>query len=522
MARAPRMHRRLLLGGILLLAGTLGVLLVGGLFQHEPRAPRKADPRPRRRTTQPKTPGPKRTLVLIEGVVRETDGLPLSGATVYVLPKKRPGGDRDDVPHEVTDARGAWDLHIRGLKETWVGVVAPGYRTIWLDGDGLDPGHPIEMALERAPALEVTVRRADGSPVAEKGVQLEAWPPGGTYWCPGPQCRRGEQWGVTDEQGTCTFRVAVPGPVTLTAYVENHESTPRKLWLPDATGRVEIVVRPNATLGLDFRPSAAFGDTDDLVTTEFFEAGTGRRAFAFTEAMQRPGTLDLERALRPGTYDLRVSMPGWADVLLPQVTVPIAAPAARLEIAMAAAPEPARVALLLEGNQATRPRGTRLRAPLVYVLREEEPWVRLGWQLAAPEAWEPARARIALQLAAGTWRVMVSDVLTGRAASTERLALTSGASQDVPLPMHPGQVADVPPVHQGSVYVVDLEARGPGGERLPIFGSNRDGSLRYREAVDLLAQKLVGADVVLGPYPMDEFTMRVIRSDQSIEDVAVR
>lgn len=486
---------------------------------------------------EPKTPGIERpgvkmpkelqrpTKLKIAGEVLDEAGMPVKGATVYVLDKKRPGADRDKIDHEVSDANGRWQLRTRKTVGCWIGVVAPGYRTALLDGDGVDPTKKIIHVVTRSPALEVTVVDEDGKPVPEAGLQLAPWPPGGTYFCPGPLCRQGEQWAVTDEDGRCTFRQDVAAPVVITPFRDGWHGHPGSIWLPDASGTAKIVLHPNASLELTLTSEGAPLDTQDLITLEFLDGTRGTTAFAFTESLAREGLLRLERTVVPGTYDVAVSVPGRPPVVLRGVVIPDEGDrTARLsaEIPTERAKAAGTLVVVLEGNKPNRPIKGRRRAPLSFLQRIDEGALLSGWQPGAPERFEAARQRLVYELKPGTYRLLVADVLTGRAAQEAAIEVEPGKQTKLTLPMALGQYGKVPAVQDGEIYVRALEAREVGGGGLPVFGSSRNGRQRFSRGIDLIARKVRGEDVVIGPYPLDEFEVVLRRSDGSTKTAAYR
>jgi len=109
--------------------------------------------------------------------------------------------------------------------------------------------------------------------------------------------------------------------------------------------------------------------------------------------------------------------------------------------------------------------------------------------------------------------VLVADVLTGRAALDSNVTVAADTDAKITLAMKPGQIGALPAVRSGEVYVRTLEAAADDEVPLPIFGSSRDGRQRFSRDVDLIARTLLGEEAMLGPYPLDEFTLTLIRSD---------
>ncbi|MDF1700618.1 MAG: hypothetical protein P1V36_05620, partial [Planctomycetota bacterium] len=481
------------------------------------RAPGQAEPG---RKTTPRKPRPKK--FRIAGEVLDEAGLPVKGATVYVLDKKRLGADRDKVDHEVSDARGRWAIYTRKTVDSWIGVVAPGYRTVLLDGDGVDVTKQIIHVVTRSPTLTVTVVDGSGAPLVEKGVQLSPWPPGGTYFCPGPLCRQGEQWTVTDSAGRSAFRQDVAAPVLVTPFIDGYHGHPASLWLADAQGEARIVMHPNASFELTLTDADAPLATDDLIRLEFVDRDTGQGVFAVTEGMQAPGLLRLEQALVPGTYHLQVSVPGRPSVLVQDVVIPEGKARASAAIPAASPAGLGRLAVRLEGNVATRQPKGRRRAPLTFLMRTDGAWAALGWRPGAPERFDATRQRIEYELEPGTYRLLVADVLTGRAAQEREIVVAAGENAKTSLAMKLGQFGALPAARDGAVYVRRLHARTKDRGVLPVFGSSRDGRQRFSRGIDLIARKVRGEDVVIGPYPVDEFEVVLQRSDGSKKTAVYR
>ena len=501
--------------------------IVWVLATHEPSRPGAGagDPPGGRKGAVTVPVRPRAPEVRIAGEVLDEAGLPIKGATVYVLDKKRPGADRDKVDHEVTDASGRWRLQTRTTVDTWIGAVAPGYRTGLIDGDGVDASKQIVHVLVRSPALTVTVVDRAGEPLAQAGVQLAPWPPGGTYFCPGPLCRQGEQWAVTDAQGRCTFRQDVAAPVLVSAFLDGYHAHPGSAWLPDAVGETRLAMHPNASFHLALTSGGAPLETADLVTVSFFDATNGNGAAAFTEAVRAGGLVRLERSLVPGTYHVTVDVPGHPGALARDVLVAegSAAPSrATIDVPPAAGSGRGRLDVRLEGNTTDRRLKGRRRAPLSFLQRTDGAWKTLGWRAGAPERFDASRQRLAYELKPGTYRLLVADVLTGRAAQEREIVVQADATAEVTLKMALGQYGALPAAQADGTYVRSLDAREAGGGRLPVFGSSRDGRQRFSRGIDLIARKVRGEDVVIGPYPLDEFELVLHRSDGTTQTASYR
>jgi len=466
----------------------------------------------------------RRKRIRIVGHVQTRDGAPVKGATVFVLPKKRPGLDRSDADHEVSDADGQWAIWTRRTVGCWIGVVAPDFRNAWLDGDTVDPAVQMFLIVEPAAPVTVTVRWPDGRPVRSKGVQIEPWPPQATWYLPGPNARQGEQWGVTNDRGEIELRRGTAKPLWLTPQVEGHTSRPAHAWIAGAAARVEFVVLPKAGLDLHLTEAEDGTPITGLVTVAFSDPRTGTPSFAFTESTRTPGHLLLERALPPGSYDVEIRAEGHAAWFRPDVLVRAQEAPTRIEATLPPAPAASTLTLSLVGNAGTRHPGTRQRAPLVFLDRVDPGtgWARRGWRAGAPEAWDPATQRLTFLLAPGSYHVLVADVATGRAALERAVVLTAGATRTLAPRMQPGQLGRLPAMRKDDVYTLSLEASGGGFAQLPVFGGTRGGRLRAARPLDVVLRGLEGQEVYVGPYPLDAFTLHLHRSDGSAAEVAFR
>ncbi|MDA1194555.1 MAG: carboxypeptidase-like regulatory domain-containing protein [Planctomycetota bacterium] len=476
------------------------------------------DMAPAPQESPPPAPPPGRTLIRIAGEVLDSDGAPIGGATVYLLPKASPGADRDKVDHEVSDAEGQWELRVPKTIGRWIGAVARGYRTAWIDGNGVDVGHKIIHVLERSPALDVTIVDADGQPMADAGVLFSPWPPAATWFCPGPDCRQGEQWGVTDAEGRASFRQDLAAPLVVTPFIDGYHGHPGAAWLPDAGGTLRIVVHRNASIDVALETEVPLAATDGPITTEWFEPDSGERAFAFTLGVDPDGHARIERGVRPGTWHVAVSAPGRPPVLIERVVVPEddgTPVVVRARLEARAEEAHGRLVVKLQGNVAPQTPQGRLRPPLVFLRRIDGPWTALAWQPGAPESFDRARQRLEFHLPPGTHEVLLADVLTGRAAYETGITVERGEVREVTLAMRPGQFGAVPELRSGDVYVRDIAVRDAAGRALPTVGCTRDGRQRFHRTSDLIGGRLRDAGVVLGPYPSDEFNATFVRSDGS-------
>jgi hypothetical protein len=446
--------------------------------------------------------------------VRSADGAPIAGATVFVLRKARPGGVRDDLPHEVTDEDGRWSLGVRTLADRHVGVIAPGFRHEWLDGEAVVAGEPIDHELERAPPLALTVTDEAGRPVARQGVQLEPWPPRATWYLPGPGARRGEQWKVTDEGGRATFRVGENGPVVMTPHVEGHHAVDGPRWLPHPHGEVEIVVARNRTVEVHVRARKTGEPIADLLTLDLHDPSTGALALSVTDSSSAEGVLRVEGGVRPGTYDLHVHGQGWASVVVPAVRFEAGAEET-VGVMLPEAEPRARLRLALRVGGATAPARGR-RAPLVYLRRPEPVWTHHGWRQAALDIWQPDAGLIELALAPGRYDVLVADVSSRRAALARDVDLAAGAEIAREVEMRRGVRTSVNPLIAAGGRSRTVAVDAPDWPRLPVYGVTADGRIRVSSDRHVLGRVAEGAGVLVGPYPFDEITVRVIQWDGSV------
>jgi hypothetical protein len=468
-------------------------------------APRKQAPVARRK--------PKLRLV---GHVQRKDGTPVRGATVFVLPKKRLGSDRDGADHEVTDVAGRWSLRTRTTVDCWIGVVAPGCRTAWLDGDTVDPSVQMFLIVEPAARITVTLEDADGKPLAGQGVMVNPWPDSGAfYYLPGPKARLKEQYRVTNRRGEAVFSRGDDGPVIVTPDAPGWHAEAGPVWLPDTTGTVRFTMRPMASVELRLEDAMTGAPLAGLVTVEFFDPQQGTRHAAFTQATQEPGILRMPRSLPPGRYGVLVSRERNEPWLRDVWVIPSAAEVHSLVVPLRAAQPKGTLRLLLEGNDAALPAGARRRAPLTYVRRTDGAWAARGWQPGTPELSSERHRALTFVLEPGRYDVLVADVLSGRAALETNVQVASGATRKLEVGMLPGQRGKLPPLEQQGRFARRLIVTDASGERLPVFGATPGARVRAGRALDVIGRALGGATIFLGPYPVDEFTLTLERDDGS-------
>jgi len=406
----------------------------------------------------------------------------------------------------------------------WIGVVAAGYRNAWLDGDTVDPAVQMFLILDPAEPVMVAMRWPDGRPVSGQGVQVEPWPPQASWYLPGPDARQGEQWGVTNARGELAVHRGTTRPLWLTPQVEGHYSRPAHGWVAGTPAEVTFVILPKADLDVRLTAAGDGAPLAGLVTVAFSDPRTGAPISALTEATEAPGRLTLARALPPGTYDVEIQMEGRTAWFRPDVAIAAGKLPNTISAQLRPAPATTPLTLRLAGNVGVVRPGTRQRAPLVFFDRIDPgtSWSRRGWRPGAPDLWTPDPQTLTFTLAPGTYRVLVADVASGRAALEGDVVLRAGAPLDLDVRMQPGQMGRLPAMREGRVYALDLEASAAGVAHLPVFGGTRDGRLRAARPLGVILRGLEGRKMFVGPYPFDAFTLHVRRSDGTTADVAFR
>jgi len=458
----------------------------------------------------------------LAGHVLEADGKPVKGAMVYVLSKKKRGGERDELVHEVTDAEGRWAFETRTIVGRWIGVVAPGYRNATLDGDGVNPEFQITLVVKRAPPLQVKLSDEAGKPVAGQGIQLEPWPPGIFHFLPGPESRQGEQWAVTNAEGMATFRLGAPGPVSISPQIEGHHTAPASTWLADGRGRIELQVHPSTTLDLRLRSAADGAKIHGVVTVELYDPETGRSLTAYTDATDLPGALRIERVLSPGTYDAHVTCAGHATAIVQDFVVPAHPEIATLAVRPVKLRPKGRLRVRLEGVGGTETSRGRRRAPISFLLRDEPGWRRLGWQAGAPEEWNRSERRLDFELPAGRYNLLIADVLTGRAAIVQGLVIESGGELDRKLRLSKGIRPTLPTLCAEGEHPRSLSIRSAEWPRLPVYGSTPNARARMGDVLAVISCQHGGESVRLGPYPVPEITLEVLDWSDAVKTHALK
>ncbi len=500
MPKRPFVYAALLIGAV------IGLVLLAQ--PHKPK--KKRGSRPSARSVQPRVP--KRPKQALRGTVRQkADGSAIAGATVFVLPKKKQGGERDKLPHEVTDAQGRWTLRARAIDESWIGVIAKGYRHAWLDGSSVDLTEPLVHEMQRAQPLVVrVVDEETGAPIGKKGVQLQPWPPRTTYFLPGPRARQGEQWKVTDEEtGGAVFRVGDNGPVTLTAHVEGCHCVSGVTWVGEPIGTVTLRMRTSRSLHLKLTRAEDGAPLRSLVSVDLHRP-SGGLALSYTDTPDADGVVRIERGIRPATYNVHVYGEGRASVVLPALALDGAAEPALASARLAPAPAPATLRLAMGKTVATRgPGGRRRRAPLVFLFRPAEIWRSHGWEPGAPESWDAARGRLELILPPDRYHVLIADVLSRRATLLRNVELPAGKTLDVDAPLRLGLHTSVNPLIAANGKTREVGVAGVGVGRLPVYGITSDGRIRVSSSEEVLGRVDEGLGVYVGPYPFELITLRV-------------
>lgn len=520
------------------LAVGLGVVAIGlVLWTLEPPAREKAREHPRgghesgdrAGGSPPPVVAPRRRPrgVRLAGRVQTQEGVPIKGATVFVLPKASRGGTRDDLPHEVTDADGRWTLRAKQVLGCWIGAVAKGYMHAHLDGDRVDPAVQMVHVVREAPPLWVTLVDETGAPIPRKGVQLEPWPPAATYFLPGPGARQGERWAVSDEDGDLWFHIGSRGPVILRPQVEGYHVEGHPTWLPQPEGEVTLRFRRSHSLFVTLRAAQGGAPLGGLATADLYDPRDGRLALSFTEVVGEDGVLRIARGIRPGVYDLHVHVEEHGRAVLPAlalrgedpdephcvtVTLGQPEPAARLTLRMA--PD--------AGGGRRVPATARRRAPLVYAWRDEPAWRNLRWQVGAPDSWDAASRTLVLPLPPGRYHVLVADVSSRCAALRRDVVLEAGVDLELAVALAPGLEAATRELELGNGRARTVSVTAGADLPLPVYGSARAGRVRVSRARDVLARAAEGEEVVLGPYPVTAVQVRVSDWEGTQREVEIR
>lgn len=522
--RAPQHPPKGRLPLLLLSVAAVGAIVWITVFGASGSTPAK-DPKaaPSRGKRTPRPAARRKPTVRLVGHVQRKDGAPVRGATVFVLPKKRLGSDRDGVDHEVTNAEGRWSLRTRTTVDCWIGVVAPGCRTAWLDGDTVDPSVQMFLIVEPASKITVTLVDGEGKPLAGQGVMVNPWPDSGAfYYLPGPKARLKEQYRVTNRRGEAVFSRGDDGPVTVTPDAPGWHAENGPVWLPDTTGDVRLTMRPMASLELRVRDAQTGAPISGLLTVEFFDPTQGTRHASFTESTQEPGILRLERSVPPGRYGLLVQREESEPWMRGAWVIPSAEGTHTLDVPLRAAQAKGTLQLTLAGNAAALPAGTRRRAPLTYVRRTDGRWNVRGWQPGAPELTDARHRSLTFVLEPGRYDVLIADVLSGRAALESGIEIKSGARQTVEVGMQPGQRGKLPALWKQGQIARRLIVTSASGARLPVFGATPGARVRAGRTLDVIGRAMAGSTIFLGPYPVDEFTLTLERGDGSKTETTFR
>jgi hypothetical protein len=376
------------------------------------------------------------------------------------------------------------------------------------------------LVVERAPALRVRLLDPEGRAIARKGVQLDPWPPQTCFFLPGPTCRQGEQWAVSDGRGELVFRVASDGPVVLTPHVEGYHASGQATWLARAEGEVTISLEANASLHLRLA-DAAGAPVRGLANVEFADPATGRLVLSSTESPDAEGLLRLERILPPGAYDVAIVVEGHARALLPALDLSDVGRPALVSLSLDPAPAEATLHLRLPPQTetiATASGRRRLRAPLAF-FRRCDPGVRVApWTPGAPERWDAQHGDLVFALEPARYDVLVADVLTGLAARLDDVGLEPGATLEVEAALVPGLRFPVRDTVGDGSTTRGLEVRDAAGRPLPVYGLTGDGRRRLSRDVDVLGGLTEGGDVRLGPYPGEAVTLRSLAWDGATKE----
>ncbi len=427
-------------------------------------------------------------------------GRPVAGATVYVLPKRLPGGSREDFPHRVTDAQGRWQLRVRQVHECWIGAQAHAHKIAWLDGTQVDPNARMVHVLEPAQPRRVTVTDPLGRPLSGVGVELIPWPLAQHHELPAPGRREPGSWVVTDARGEATVYLATPGPALVRPAPEGRTAEPEVGWLAPEADALAFRADLACTLALCLEDAERLEPLSGLATLWLRPHEPGRLARAATVSVSA-GLGCVERTLPAGTYDLLAEVEGREPLLV--AGLDLAAPGSVREVRalVARAPEPGR--LLLELSDAPA------RGLFFFARARGGPRALLGWRAVTPA--DPGAAPLSFRLAPGRYDLLAAAPALGRCGLLHDVAVEAGRATPHALALAPGARVEVATLADAVRALRRFEVEAEGLGPLPAYGL-APGSLARKDAelVDLAADA-GGRDAWLGPFPADRVRVRAVR-----------
>lgn len=458
------------------------------------------------RTSDPARPAPtdspeplvaRAPLLVISGEVVTPEGEPIPGATVYVLPKKYPGGERDKIPHEVSGPDGKWRLRVLQVHDCWIGAMAPGRKIAWLDGTLVDSQARLVHVLEPAQGRRIVVRTAEGEPVPNCGIELIPWPLLQHYELPAPGFREPGSWLVSDEHGLAIAHLATPGPALLRPAPEGRCAHPEVGWLAGDAAELHFEVVPACTLDLCFTDPQQEQPLDGAVSLWLRSRQAPHRPRTSTLSLLN-GVGCVERSVRPGHYDVLVEAEGRTPLVVSNVD--LSEPGSTRSITSALEPASAFGSVSLTLPQ-VMPRGL-----LCYARAIDGALAVAGWRPVPVQG--NATTTLRLDLAPGSYDLLVAHPAERLCAVLRVVGIEPGGSVTLPLVLAPGAHVHLQALPGIALELRRLEVEGRALGALPLYGLGTSGRLRLEdELVDLTADT-GGKDVFLGPYPDGEIVLR--------------
>jgi hypothetical protein len=204
----------------------------------------------------PEGPGPVDlgTVVLegeavVSGLVRSSDGRPLEGAAIHVVPSESPPGGPAGVPDAVSDTEGRFEIHGNRLgARLKLSAERSGYAPAQVSGVTAPTETPVVLTLSPRGRISGRVVDSDSRPVADTMLQALSVK---TEVFGGMAIQGGDVVEArSHEDGTFVIEGVEPGPVELTASAPEWQDSSRQLQVPvgkDLEG-IELVLHKAALL----------------------------------------------------------------------------------------------------------------------------------------------------------------------------------------------------------------------------------------------------------------------------------